>query len=296
MHGDVSLTTDRFGNEDCAYFFPGVFPENSIYTLGDTSAYLYLTDPDINLDANYFGGWSLSLWYQGGSSEQADLENIFTRKNNISNFNASACYEIILYDLNTPLITVFHENDNNHYIWAEQSEANLDSNIWHHAVLVVDYPSAINFYLDNELQGSIENPNLGSECSDNLWIGYNFHGKIDDIYFYHTALNEIQIDSLFTIENSCGTFTDISVNEYPYSNIKIYPNPSNQLFIIEIEDDLVGATINIYNSLGQKIESHISTDNQTKLESSDFKNGVYFIQLSKSSHTISNSIKFIVNH
>jgi hypothetical protein len=82
---------------------------------------------------------------------------------------------------------------------------------------------------------------------------------------------------------------DVSVNEianhdFPFA---IYPNPTNNNFVHLSYDLKDGAyvTVNIYNILGEKIDSRFvgyksQGKNQYTLQQSDLSNGVYFVEVS----------------
>jgi hypothetical protein len=61
-------------------------------------------------------------------------------------------------------------------------------------------------------------------------------------------------------------------------NFKIYPNPSNGNFNIEINEELIGAKVSIYNILGQKVKDFtldVTNTNQS------LNNGVYLFEIEK---------------
>ena len=190
--------------KSCAYYFPSIQSGN--YTFGDTNSYLYLNNPNQDLNVSFLNGWSVSLWYKGGSTAGGDYERIFSRTNNPGIFSDEDCYTIALYDLNTPLVSVFKDfptqNSGSNYIWANQTSAILDSTIWHHVVMVVDPLNAISLYVDNVLQDTIMNPSLFDDCDSKLFIGYNFTGKIDDIFYYQTALSAADVTGLYNATSS----------------------------------------------------------------------------------------------
>lgn len=296
IHGDVISTSDRFGNENCAYYFPGITPPGSTESQGDTSAYLYLDNPDEDLNVNYSDGWSLSLWYKGGSSGVGDLEHIFTRTNDPLDQFDITCYEVNLYDLNTPLISVFKDfppSESNNYIWAEQSEANLDSTVWHHVVLVVSQNTNISLYVDNTFQDSISDPSLFDVCTSKLFIGYDFEGKIDDIYYYQSPLSLTQIDSLFNAESSCTTALSIT-DKVKSNNYNLYPNPSSDNITLEIDNEAIGSYIEIYDLRGKLIYQSKLFSNSNTINVESFPRGFYTLQINPLDQKYPERIKFVL--
>lgn len=74
------------------------------------------------------------------------------------------------------------------------------------------------------------------------------------------------------------------------NNLKIYPNPSNGNFNIEIDENLMGAKATVYNLLGQKIkdfELKTSTTNQF------LNKGIYLLEIEKDGNKTTK--KLIVN-
>ena len=59
----------------------------------------------------------------------------------------------------------------------------------------------------------------------------------------------------------------------------MYPNPSKDEVYIESERNLSDAKITIINSLGTIVSEQITQENLTKLNTSNLKSGIYFIQL-----------------
>lgn len=63
--------------------------------------------------------------------------------------------------------------------------------------------------------------------------------------------------------------------------IRVYPNPSNGIFSLSIQNDILhkSVTIQIYNIFGQKIYSNISQENELEIDLSGFPKGQYFIKV-----------------
>jgi hypothetical protein len=293
-HGNVTLTSDRFGNENCSYYFPGILLTGSNYTLGDTSAYLYLENPNEDLNVSY--SWSLSLWYKGGSTSDGDLEHLFIRSDNPSNYNTVSCYEIDLYDLNTPLISIFKDfpQSENNYIWAEQTDSNLDSSQWHHIALVVEDFNVIKLYVDNVFQDSISDASLFDSCVSKLFIGYNFEGKIDDIFFYHLALSEEQIDSLYTVESTCNNTVSITETNDNSLLINLYPNPAQKVITLESSNESIGSLIEIFSINGSLMHRSYINSTYTEINIQEFPNGLYILNSVSHKNHQNKRIKFSV--
>lgn len=97
-----------------------------------------------------------------------------------------------------------------------------------------------------------------------------------------------QDDNSGTVKYRTGTFTPdtvviSSVNEISENNFSIYPNPTtNLLNIISTSNENFTATV--FNALGETLYSTVSTTN-FKLETGNYSNGIYFLQLKTSEKT-----------
>lgn len=74
------------------------------------------------------------------------------------------------------------------------------------------------------------------------------------------------------IENTSGIDNFISSD-----NVKIYPNPSNDLITIALNSKLVGSKYSVYNSLGQTLMKGIIDSEFTQINLMNFSSGSYFI-------------------
>jgi uncharacterized repeat protein (TIGR03803 family) len=88
----------------------------------------------------------------------------------------------------------------------------------------------------------------------------------------------------------CNT-TPLSIKDnFLSNNFKIYPNPSNGIFNIEIDENLIGAKASIYNLLGQKVKGfnlNSTITNQT------LNKGMYLLEIEKEGNKTTK--KLIVN-
>lgn len=69
--------------------------------------------------------------------------------------------------------------------------------------------------------------------------------------------------------------------------IKIYPNPTNSFFNIEIKEYNSSTEIEVYNCIGQLIISKPVTDSVANVDLSAFANGLYIIKILNNNETIS---------
>ncbi len=79
------------------------------------------------------------------------------------------------------------------------------------------------------------------------------------------------------------------------SEVKIYPNPANDIINIEIENNIQNGEILIYNSIGHLVNRIDLTNNHKSINLSNFNNGLYFIKITENSNIIA-SKKVLVIH
>ncbi len=268
--GSPTLAEDRFGNVDCAYEFPG-----------DSIHYLTIPNPSNNVGVNYTDGWSISLWYQGGSSEIGDLEHIFTQGSAIS-----ICNQISIYDLNKPMVEVLDFNPTAVpipalVVWADDLpnlNHYMDSTIWHHVVLTVKPNQYVNLYVDNVLQSeSLVNQNVDDYCGSPITVGKSFHGKVDDIVIYHQGLSSIDVDSLFNMTAFCSQSV-LGVNELNQEpTMEIYPNPATEQFTLRTKH--MNDHYRITNVLGHMVKNGEIMAQETIVTVNDLPAGTYFLTI-----------------
>lgn len=82
---------------------------------------------------------------------------------------------------------------------------------------------------------------------------------------------------LFSIHKS-----DYSLDETEVSNILVYPNPANSKIFVEGEN--IG-TVEVYNSLGQKVTTVDGSEN-TVVDVASYENGIYLVRVITGSNTI----------
>lgn len=213
--GTVVPAMDRAGNANCAFDFPGDSSHISIP---------FGTDFDIAPS----GAYTVSLWYQGGSSAMGDLEWLF-RKKNTPQFYHSWNYALALYDLNRALS--FFGDDGN--AWSSAVPPIPDPQ-WHNLVGIYDN-GTFNLWLDNTLVASdMSQTYFITQSQEGCAIGEYFTGSIDDIRFYDRALNVNEVGLLFAEPSSCAT----AVAELEELSISIAPNPASDVINIRANDPL----------------------------------------------------------
>lgn len=84
-----------------------------------------------------------------------------------------------------------------------------------------------------------------------------------------------------THSGECPIDSFLSINRnFSIENVKIYPNPSNQNVTIEIDENAKIISVEIVNSIGQKVhEVSKPMINNILIDTSKLKNGVYFVNI-----------------
>jgi autotransporter-associated beta strand protein len=65
------------------------------------------------------------------------------------------------------------------------------------------------------------------------------------------------------------------------SEINIFPNPVKNSFTIDMPNELLGATIELYNSIGIKLMTIKTSKEQVVVDVKNFSAGIYFVKISK---------------
>ncbi|SHH02342.1 Por secretion system C-terminal sorting domain-containing protein [Flavobacterium fluvii] len=86
----------------------------------------------------------------------------------------------------------------------------------------------------------------------------------------------LKSNGLLKVSSSLSTniFTD-------EMEIKIFPNPVKNSFTILLPNELLGSTIELYNSLGAKLETIKTVKEQVTVEMKNFSSGIYFVKILK---------------
>jgi hypothetical protein len=84
-----------------------------------------------------------------------------------------------------------------------------------------------------------------------------------------------------TVKVTVNKCTGINETSFIYSSVKLYPNPSNGHFTIEMPFD-GSKQIAVYNMTGELISEVRTSDETQKVNLSEVAKGVYFIQINAS--------------
>ena len=262
----ATLTTDRFGNSNSAYYFNGSayisvssFPVNTNHL----TVSFWFNTPDTTLNQRML----THNWPVGSFSTDVSPQNGFGAaiRNGIGG--------------QTNIYGTF----------------NPRKNTWYNYILTYNGDN-LNLYVNGLKINSIATT-IGLETiTTTLFFGgnqtYYFDGSLDDIRVYNKELDSTEVQALFneglctqsisvtdTLRITTGVLT--SFNPLTYSNsIKVYPNPTKDHITIDFGNysALSGYTLKITNSLGNQVYSTSVTQQQSYVSLSNWGgNGLYFV-------------------
>jgi|GEM_PF-2003096 photosystem II stability/assembly factor-like uncharacterized protein len=121
---------------------------------------------------------------------------------------------------------------------------------------------------------------INSICNigqNNIWIA----GENGSVLFYDASATSVSLPENNALQGEA---------------ISIYPNPTSSNAVLEMQNDLINASLVIYNNLGQAFYS-LSNINGKKIEldCSHFVNGIYFLQIKNADAKLLSS-KLIIQH
>lgn len=266
MSMGATLTTDRFGNADCAYSFDG------------TSDYIWVPGAPFTTYPFTISAWvyieDISKSYIVGLGEIGS--------NDLGKFS--------IYSTYNEGLRVGSDG-----AWYYQSDsAYTSTNTWINITVTFDYDNGAIFYINGVKYNYLYyiwdipgNPfpfnNTGFNIGKHTGTGSSKYmkGKIDDLGFWNRALTPAEITAL------SGT---VGVDEVSKSvSVSVYPNPASDYINIKTDFDAIGSTYYIVNSVGQVVISGEVTDEDTVVDLSDFSTGIYLVRIGD---TVS---KFYVN-
>lgn len=283
----ATLTADRFGSPNSAYYFNG------------TSSFIDFTKAPFTADVNF----SISVWIK---RDTLSIGHHFPAVG--IGFNGLAGNT---HELNVGIISTNGDEDltiNVPGYYALRADTNVTDHQWMHLVVTKQasglIASTVNFYLN----GVKVYKTLVTGSSTNIFPlinkmvigkqqgtgGLSFaHGAIDDIRIYDRAIDAKEVDILYH-EGLCYQFITVTdtllihstitgFNPITYQNtIKIYPNPSSDHLTIDYGDysTMSGYTVKIINSLGQTVFTSLINLQQSTIDLNTWNGkGVYFVQI-----------------
>lgn len=201
------------------------------------------------------------------SIDLSGLENLkflSLSNNTISEINVSNLFNLIQFDISSNNLSELDCSQSGVSQLFCNSNPNLTSiNVRNNVVSFSD-PDMLYFAFDFD-----NLPLLESICMD--------EGEVNNLN--HTNYNSSESTLVYTGEN-CDILTEVpplSVDNFELVSIKIYPNPTQNIFSISTDSSVTIKSVTIFNSIGQRLKSFSSED--SFFDISDFVSGVYFIKI-----------------
>lgn len=191
----ATLTTDRYGNLNSAYLFNGI---NNYINLNNNMPLITAKSFTVSIWAKIVGK-SFSENTSNSLFEQRDDDALLISAESTIHFNADNFNEvrIILRSINNPngVTTVacsyIYDDKWHHYVSRLDDDRNLeifiDANLY----------CTGTFTDDGDFTSSIDHVNIGSHHYKGAIKGA-FNGAIDDIHIYNRALNNCEIEALYS--------------------------------------------------------------------------------------------------
>jgi autotransporter-associated beta strand protein len=95
----------------------------------------------------------------------------------------------------------------------------------------------------------------------------------------------LKSNGLLKVSGSLGTDTFNDEN-----GIRVFPNPVKSILSIDLPNELVGSTVEIYNVLGLKVTTIKTNENNIKVDMQNFARGIYVVKVSKDKLSFSGKI------
>jgi hypothetical protein len=108
--------------------------------------------------------------------------------------------------------------------------------------------------------------------------------KFQDKFIY--TIGATTTNKIYAL-NACSAPPSTAINEVKSAQLgaKIYPNPSNGNFTLEIKENAKNSKLEIYNSMGQKLYSQKINTPKTIINS-NLKSGIYFVNVVDGSNKV----------
>jgi len=217
--GPQELTHNRFGDEACAW---DISLDPNIITFE-----IYHSE-----FPNTISEFTVSVWMQLDVVDSADLGDLHFLMD-------LGEIKFVLTDLNTPAIIYF--SNGTPILGLLDPEWNYpgllykelsNTNIWHHLAFTFDN-GKIKLFRDGELKDSASLNDVSQIFIQDIMLGNDFSGKLDNIRIYNRALDENEIEELYLVNESCSA-EDCTLFELEYGDFECL---GDSIYIITIDFD-----------------------------------------------------------
>lgn len=155
-----------------------------------------------------------------------------------------------------------------------------DSENWHHILAVVEGPTNMKIYIDcreyggefsgsgGELQYSTTPGEIGKVDRDTTIPTSFFKGILDDFRYWDRVVNETEINQLCTN-------VEMNTEDLIYSDLKIFPNPTEEILNIQTNSNF--KSFAIFDISGKR--NLFGVLKEPKINVSTLEKGIYILQL-----------------
>ena len=270
--GSTELTNDRFGQTNSAYDF-----DYANASFGQQNDEIYIPyDNILNVDNITVSVWVYPRQYFWSGNTGTSNTVVLTRwENGTSNPSGTAWR--LGYDSSSVKV---HVSDGSSSTVA-QDNTPLTLNTWNHIVMTYNSQN-VKLYINGVLKATTSNPVIMNTVSTSgisigeaaQYNGYWHHtdGKIDDIGIWDRALTDQEVNNLYN-----ETLTTTELNKETV--FEVYPNPVKNYLNLKVRSNLMGSKYNIYNSLGNVVNSGILNRELNIINIQSLSSGLYFLKI-----------------
>lgn len=296
----ATLTSDRFGNSNCAYSFDGVDDVINVTGLNSSS-----------------NTWTLSFWFNSENTSSFEMQNVIGLGSSPASYGGAGVQ--INGGIAPGQCPIFNTNSNKiSLLDASQTcgqtifSNTYSNNSWYNIVIANengDYKIYVNGILSSS--GTMNNISV-----DKLFFGNRdgisfqwFKGKLDDIRFYNVVLDSESIQNL-NYENICKATVQDTLSIYlsqiittvydktsAATTVKVYPNPTDKNLTVSIDNpsNLNGVTLKVIDSQSAVVHNQAVTTATQTIDVSSWSAGIYFLQVINGSNIV-DIRKIVVNN
>ncbi len=278
---NATLTTDRFGQVNCAYHFNGIESNSNAATIIQNGFIFNIGQPE----------YTISLWFKTDNNTQITrcLFNTIPHTGIAIAYNDNNAPGYVVYDIgpaNAFWTSLYMHGATNNYIpnqwyFVTLVKSNLEYRIYINGVLEHTYTNAAAANYNYDVQFRLSG--IGSDVQ-------TFTGDIDDFGLWNRALTPAEITGLFNA--TLSTEQNLSNNQ-----ITVYPNPAQEQITIDCGNlsNTSGWSYKIVNTLGQEVLNG-EINSQQKVVSLNSLNGtgVYLVKIYDASNNLLNTKKIVL--
>jgi len=178
------------------------------------------------------------------------------------------------------------DNDGNIYVtgttngkYFQLNAITLDTIVGGNNTIVAKFDANGNFLVRktplNILYGQSSGHGIAIDANDNIFVTGSFNNSV--CFGMDTLTSYNLWDDIF-IAKLNNVITSISAEKPMQSKLKIFPNPSIDFIVIEMEEKNEKVLeAEIYNTMGDLVQTEVLYSNYTKISTRELSNGVYIL-------------------